>query len=82
MDALSLEYTNVEGARLRFRWGGSGPVVLLLHGHPRTHTTWWQVAPKLIAEGFTVVCPDLPGYGESRIARRTRSGRWRRRSRS
>jgi haloacetate dehalogenase len=55
--------SRVEG--LRVRVGGSGPVVLLLHGHPRTHTTWWQVAPRLVSAGFCVVCPDLPGYGES-----------------
>jgi haloacetate dehalogenase len=67
MDGMTLEQVDVEGARLRLRWGGSGPVVLLLHGHPRTHTTWWRVAPALIDAGFTVVCPDLPGYGESRI---------------
>lgn len=44
--------------------GGSGPPLLLLHGHPRTHTTWYQVAP-MLAPDFTVVCPDLRGYGES-----------------
>ncbi|GAA1700579.1 alpha/beta hydrolase [Kribbella yunnanensis] len=49
---------------LRVRHGGSGLPVVLLHGHPRTHTTWWQVAPELARE-FTVVCPDLRGYGES-----------------
>jgi len=49
---------------LRARVGGSGPAVVLLHGHPRTHTTWHRVAPRL-ADRFTVVCPDLPGYGES-----------------
>jgi haloacetate dehalogenase len=38
--------------------------VILLHGHPRTHTTWWRVAPEL-ARDFTVVCPDLRGYGAS-----------------
>ena len=41
------------------RSGGTGPAVALLHGHPRTHTTWYRVAP-LLADGFTVVCPDLP----------------------
>jgi haloacetate dehalogenase len=46
------------------RHGGSGPAVLLLHGHPRTHTTWHRVAP-LLAESHTVVCPDSRGYGES-----------------
>src|SRR5256886_15717033 len=46
------------------RWGGSGPPVLLLHGFPETHLMWRAVAP-LLAREFTVVCPDLPGYGRS-----------------
>ncbi|HEY3649528.1 MAG TPA: alpha/beta hydrolase [Streptosporangiaceae bacterium] len=46
------------------RWGGSGPPVLLLHGFPETHLMWRTVAPRL-ARDFTVVCPDLPGYGRS-----------------
>ncbi|MFI6230481.1 alpha/beta fold hydrolase [Micromonospora echinospora] len=50
--------------RLRVRHGGSGPPVVLLHGHPRTHATWHRVAPRL-ADRFTVVCPDLRGYGGS-----------------
>ncbi|MET0522171.1 MAG: alpha/beta fold hydrolase [Jiangellaceae bacterium] len=51
--------------RLRVRHGGSGAPVVLLHGHPRTHTTWHRVAPLLVALGNTVVCPDLRGYGQS-----------------
>jgi haloacetate dehalogenase len=54
-----------EGIHLRVRHAGSGPVVALLHGHPRTHTTWHDVAPRLVQAGFTVVCPDLRGYGQS-----------------
>jgi haloacetate dehalogenase len=50
---------------IRARHGGSGPPVVLLHGHPRTHTTWHRVAPLLATSGFTVVCPDLRGYGKS-----------------
>ena len=53
------------GIVLRVRSGGSGPPVVLLHGHPRTHTTWHRVAPMLVAAGHTVVCPDLRGYGQS-----------------
>jgi len=53
------------GVRLRVHHGGSGSPVVLLHGHPRTHTTWHRVAPLLVAAGYTVVCPDLRGYGES-----------------
>ncbi|MFF1451223.1 alpha/beta fold hydrolase [Streptomyces sp. NPDC058274] len=48
------------------RYGGEGPPVLLLHGHPRTSATWHRVAPQLVDRGFTVVCPDLRGYGRSR----------------
>ncbi|MEV6520397.1 alpha/beta hydrolase [Longispora sp. NPDC051575] len=48
------------------RYGGTGPPVLLLHGHPRTSATWHRAAPLLVAEGFSVVCPDLRGYGRSR----------------
>ena len=53
------------GVALRVRHGGDGEPVLLLHGHPRTHTTWYRVAPLLVAAGYRVVCPDLRGYGQS-----------------
>jgi haloacetate dehalogenase len=53
------------GIVLRVRYAGAGPAVVLLHGHPRTHTTWHQVAPRLVDAGFMVVCPDLRGYGQS-----------------
>jgi haloacetate dehalogenase len=56
---------DVGTAVVHVRKGGKGPPLLLLHGHPRTHTTWHRVAP-VLADRFTVVCPDLPGYGRSR----------------
>ena len=52
-------------ARIFVRPGGQGPAVMLLHGHPRTSATWHRVAPRLIDRGFTVICPDLRGYGRS-----------------
>ena len=63
-EGFTLDRIDVGDAVLRVRHGGSGPPVLLLHGHPRTHATWARVAP-LLAERFTVVCPDLRGYGQS-----------------
>ena len=63
-EGFTLELIHVSEAVLRVRHGGSGPPVLLLHGHPRTHVTWHLVAPLLAAQ-HTVVCPDLRGYGES-----------------
>lgn len=46
------------------RASGHGPPLLLLHGYPQTHVMWHRVAPAL-AQRFSVVIPDLPGYGAS-----------------
>ncbi|MGO8856412.1 MAG: alpha/beta fold hydrolase [Steroidobacteraceae bacterium] len=43
---------------------GNGAPLLLLHGYPETHRMWRKVAPAL-ADGFSVVCADLRGYGDS-----------------
>ncbi|WP_246515461.1 alpha/beta fold hydrolase [Bradyrhizobium diversitatis] len=55
-------------SRVRFAGvtGGEGPPLLLLHGYPESHATWHDVAPAL-AKRYTVVAPDLPGYGKSRV---------------
>ncbi len=65
-EKFSLQMVDLPEASLRVRFGGSGPPLLLLHGHPRTHVTWHQVAP-LLAADHTVVCPDLRGFGRSSI---------------
>jgi len=52
------------GVTIHLVAGGSGPPLLLLHGYPQTHVEWHRVAPAL-AERYTVVCPDLRGYGDS-----------------
>jgi haloacetate dehalogenase len=52
------------GAEINLVTGGSGPPLLLLHGYPQTHVLWRKVAPRL-AQDFTLVIPDLRGYGDS-----------------
>ena len=52
------------GATINVATSGRGTPLLLLHGYPETHHMWHKVAPAL-AEKFTVVCPDLRGYGDS-----------------
>jgi haloacetate dehalogenase len=44
---------------------GSGPGLLLLHGHPQTLVVWRKVAPRLVAAGCAVAAADLRGYGDS-----------------
>jgi haloacetate dehalogenase len=65
-DGFTLDRISVGEVTLRVRYGGQGAPVVLLHGHPRTHTTWHRVAP-LLAGSFSVVCPDLRGYGQSTL---------------
>ncbi|MGA3679131.1 alpha/beta fold hydrolase [Pseudomonas graminis] len=54
----------VNGLTISYRIGGTGPALLLLHGHPQTHVIWHKVAERLASE-FTVVAADLRGYGDS-----------------
>ena len=69
-------FTALDVATQRVRFGGvvggKGPAILLLHGYPETHAAWHAVAPAL-AEHYTVVVPDLPGYGRSLV---TDDGSW------
>jgi haloacetate dehalogenase len=52
------------GATINVVKGGQGPPLLLLHGAPQTHITWRQTAPQF-AKNYTVIVPDLRGYGDS-----------------
>ncbi len=61
---FDLQHVAVPDGELRVRIGGSGPPLLLLHGNPQTHAMWHKVAP-VLARRFTIVCPDLRGYGGS-----------------
>ncbi|MFT8246210.1 alpha/beta fold hydrolase [Roseomonas sp. BN140053] len=64
LEGFTLEHRQVGEQTLRLRHGGEGPPLLLLHGNPQTHLMWHRVAP-VLAQRFTVVCPDLRGYGFS-----------------
>ena len=63
-DGFTLETREANGRSFRLRRGGEGPPLLLLHGNPQTHAMWHLVAP-VLARRFSLVCPDLTGYGFS-----------------
>jgi len=52
------------GVRLHYVRAGQGDPVVLLHGFPQTWYMWRKIIPAL-AERYTVIAPDLRGFGES-----------------
>jgi haloacetate dehalogenase len=63
-EGFTRKQIKTQETRINLVQGGSGNPILLLHGYPETHVCWHRVAPSL-AERFTVVCPDLRGFGDS-----------------
>ena len=61
---------NVNGVKINYKIGGTGPVVVLLHGYAQTSHMWIPLMP-LLATSHTVIAPDLRGIGGSQ---RTRDG--------
>ena len=64
LPGFKVEKVRTSGATLHTVIGGSGPPLLLIHGAPLTHLSWFRVAPEL-AKKYTVIAPDLRGYGDS-----------------
>jgi len=64
LPGFKVERVKTSGAELHTVYGGSGPPLLLIHGAPLTHLSWFRVAPEL-AKKYTVIAPDLRGYGDS-----------------
>jgi haloacetate dehalogenase len=61
---FELSSINTKRGVIRYRKSGQGPALLMLHGNPQTHAMWHKVAPELVNQ-YTVICPDIPGYGKS-----------------
>ncbi len=63
-DGFQNRRVRVSDVEINMRTGGSGPPLLLLHGYPQTHVCWHLIAP-ILAKSFSLVVPDLRGYGDS-----------------
>src|SRR5580704_1888664 len=67
-EGFASKFVDTGDASIFTRYGGDGPAVLLLHGHPRTSATWHRVAPLLADRGFSVVCHDRGSCVALRLA--------------
>jgi pimeloyl-ACP methyl ester carboxylesterase len=65
MPGFRHRYADVNATQLHYVMGGSGPLVVLLHGFPYTWALWRKLMPPLVEAGFTVMAPDLRGLGDS-----------------
>ncbi|AFT69041.1 CFTR inhibitory factor, Cif [Alloalcanivorax dieselolei B5] len=65
-EGFSSGYQTIDGVKLHYVKGGSGPLVYLVHGFGQGWYEWHQLMPEL-AKQFTVVAPDLPGLGQSAV---------------
>ncbi|MEM7549820.1 MAG: alpha/beta hydrolase [Bacteroidota bacterium] len=54
----------IDGINIHAVIGGSGEPLLLLHGAPESHVMWRDLASEF-AKNYTVIVPDLRGYGRS-----------------
>src|SRR4051794_11217528 len=61
---VRVEEVELHGHRVRYRIGGQGPAIVLIHGITGSSETWDQVLP-LLACDYTVLAPDLLGHGDS-----------------
>jgi pimeloyl-ACP methyl ester carboxylesterase len=59
-----VEETSLHGHRVRYRIGGDGPVILLIHGITGS-SAQWETTMELLESDYTVIAPDLLGHGES-----------------
>ena len=64
LSTLTFGRAEVNGIRLYYRMAGAGDPVVLLHGFPETSNAWRKIMPAL-AEHYTVIAPDLRGFGAS-----------------
>lgn len=59
------QQVKVEGQRVPFWLGGSGPLVLLVHGWERNHFAMGGFVAPLLDAGYSVAALDLPAHGEA-----------------
>ena len=61
---LESAWIDIDGRRWHYLEGGTGPVLIALHGFGGDADNWLRIARGL-GKHFQVIAPDLPGFGDS-----------------
>ena len=69
MQQAQIRDVTIEGVNVRYAVAGDGPAVLLVHGLASSLITWYCNMEALKQAGYTAIAVDLPGYGDSGMAR-------------
>lgn len=56
----------LDDVSIHFRYAGSGPPLLLVHGNPQHSLTWQFIGP-ILAQNYTIIAPDNRGAGDSSL---------------
>jgi pimeloyl-ACP methyl ester carboxylesterase len=62
---LQPQHFTFSGQRMHFWMGGTGPALLLLHAAWGDAEMSWSSVWNELARSYTVIAPDLPGFGQS-----------------
>jgi pimeloyl-ACP methyl ester carboxylesterase len=65
LDGITSEFVSVDGYRIHYYTGGSGPPIVLVHGLGGRAEDWGNLMPQLVHGGHRVFALDLLGYGRS-----------------
>ena len=65
MAELTHRFATTNGIRMHFVEVGTGPLVIMCHGHPECWYSWRHQLPALAEAGYRAVALDLRGYGQT-----------------
>ncbi|MEU6643926.1 alpha/beta fold hydrolase [Saccharomonospora sp. NPDC046836] len=57
----------INGITVGFDDAGSGPALVLVHGHPFDRSMWRPQFERFAGAGWRAIAPDLRGYGDSTV---------------
>jgi len=66
-DDWAHERVQLDDISIHFRYHGTGPPILLVHGFPQ-HSLFWHTIGPILAQNYTVIAPDNRGSGDSALS--------------